>query len=886
MSHRIPLEPNTKLCFYNSKGGVMVYTIIREIGRGGSCIVYEASFATNAGNNALYRIKECYPHYLGITRNADNSLAAAQNDKKKFYELQEKMCEDFSRTNSLFYSDNNYDNITNALDIYRANGTVYTASAFSSEKTLANYKPVSVKECVLLVKKAACILEKIHDCGYLYLDIKPDNVLVVDGFEKRVQLFDFDSLLPVSSIKEKRSGNIRLSYSRGFAPIELQLSQIKKLGFHSDIFEIGALLFYLLFGNTPRAADCENNAVFDFSRMRYDCSKCDDKLFSALTNFFGNTLANYYKDRYPNMKAVAEKLCEIERLADPAVPRIFSSKIIRHGNFVGRTAELCEIEKRLQESDCLFITGMGGIGKSVLVREFLARSNYDISLYMQFEGSIEKTVSSDENISISTLHQSDELHNKERYFTRKLRKIRELIRGKSSIITIDNFSGEIDDDFRAVLETEWNVIVVMRQAPAYANCEKLNISAISDRNALLDIFESNLNRKLSENEVRFFDSIAAKIGGHTLALELIAKQISSSHITLREADLLVTENGFTAIAPEQILHEKDNITASTTIGNIIDKLFDAACLSDEKKTLLKTASLLGVNGIDIKQFREIMRLNSFDDLNGLCRDGWLMINGDTLTMHPVIQEAVRRWDWSEEFLQSADKFFEYFYIEIRLLSTKNNYPKQLQEKCIRLKQSAKRNQILQKNGLAEKLLEERLKSFDDDSPADIKRLVSLVFQTEEILETCKREPIFKQRELYLNLLYLTILNMPLYREDYILARISEICTEKQDFVMSQSEEFLENNECKNPMTIMQIFAKAALIYQDRGRFKEAKNIISRARQFAKKVHHHRAYAVYYDMVSTYYDDLLDGHYDTEEPREILLRSRMLENIDLNAVWNK
>ena len=83
MDFRIALEPQTKLSFYDKSGGEICYTIVREIGRGSSCIVYEASHETNTEINRLYRIKECYPYmkkYVSfMSANAPRGLVAYKN---------------------------------------------------------------------------------------------------------------------------------------------------------------------------------------------------------------------------------------------------------------------------------------------------------------------------------------------------------------------------------------------------------------------------------------------------------------------------------------------------------------------------------------------------------------------------------------------------------------------------------------------------------------------------------------------------------------------------------------------------------------------------------------------------------------------------------------
>lgn len=55
MDHRIALKPNTPLWLSNDSGEMIHCIIKNEIGRGGSCIVYEAVRITDTGDQTLYR---------------------------------------------------------------------------------------------------------------------------------------------------------------------------------------------------------------------------------------------------------------------------------------------------------------------------------------------------------------------------------------------------------------------------------------------------------------------------------------------------------------------------------------------------------------------------------------------------------------------------------------------------------------------------------------------------------------------------------------------------------------------------------------------------------------------------------------------------------------
>lgn len=907
MDHRIALKPNTQLRLHNDKGEAICCVIESELGRGGSCIVYEASRLTDTGDKTLFRVKEFYPYKLHISRDESNALVPSDPDAPAFFQEQEQLRSDFSRTNRLFYSGTNYSSMINQLDVFSQNGTSYILSAYSSKKTLASYKPETLKGCIALVKQTAHVLDNIHKQGYLYLDVKPDNILMVDGYPKQIQLFDFDSLLPIPGSEqthEQICGNMRLSYSKGFAPIELQTAKVKHLGPHSDAYSVGALLFYLLFGRTPAAPDCEMDATYDFSRISYDYHKCDDHLFRSLAEFFHNALAVYYADRYHSMQEVIAQLQEIEKYADPMIPRIYSTQIARPKIFYGRDREFEELDQLLTDPDhnCLFLTGMGGIGKSAFIREYLTRrkDRFDVILYVHYKGSTGTTISDDRAIEINTLRQEEETWNTTRYFDKKVQKIRELVRGTSSILVMDNFTGEMDDDLRALLSTELKVVLLGRKALSYQSCREMSLSAVSDPASLRHIFESNLGRSITLNEQKSFQKIVKYIQGHTLALELIAKQIANSHITLSRAASLTEGLGFSSIAPERIDYEKDSVPASDTIGNIIDALFSANNLSTEKRSLLKVSSLLGDDSIGINDFQQIMNLPSKDDLNDLIKGGWLTLSGDTISMHHVIWEAVHRWEWASEYIAAAEQFLTYFYMEIRLEATKNNYPKKLQRQLSAVIANPKRRKRMDRTirwlekksdakDLSEKVCHERLSRIQDGSPSDIDKLTKLLALAESIISQCQREQAIYDTVIFTDFEVTVLLYMPRYREDFIFSEISRILAE--NILAIGAGYFSAYAKAKNDLkqdapTIMRLYELVFSIYAAHGDKVAMKDLLDHAGKLARKSRQRITCGIYYNMVANYCDALLDGAYDTEGPGEEALLNRMLDAIDKTLRYSK
>lgn len=878
MDSRIALAANTQLHFQNKEGGAVRYTIIKEIGRGGSCIVYDATYETNTGDLKYVRIKECYPFKLRIERTNDGSLRADSADADQFEVAQNKFRSDFSLGNGLFYAEGLYDAITTTIDIYSGNGTTYLVSTFSPENTLATYRPQSLRVCVTLAKQVAQIIKRIHNEGFLYLDTKPDNVLVLDTYATRVQLFDFDSLIRMDAKGQCASvdpRSVRVSFSKGFAAIELQMGKVKKLGRHTDVYGVGALLFYLLFGTTPTAADCESDAVYDFAKCQYAGENYPDKLFFALTDFFHNALANFYLDRYSDMEKVVETLSKIEVLSDPAKPYIKSSVITAPVATVGRQHELKALSAWLEDDSlpCAFVTGMGGIGKSTLVRAFLAQESntFDNLLYLPFNGSLARTLTDDNAALIHTVEKYEK-ETLDEYYRRKLRAFSEIVKGTRSVLVIDNYSGEVSKELAEVIAVGWKVIIISRKSPADSAYPVIPIDALTEQADLYKLFENNLGGKLQSADHGYLDNIICRIKGHTLVLELIARQIASSYLTLKEASELVDTHGFTAMAPEKVIYSKDADVYPETLRNIITALFEADHLSVQMKDLLKVMSLIDGAGIDIRLLHDVLAIESKDDANTLIRDGWMVLDDKIISLHPVIQETVHCWGWSDTAKTYAIKLMEYLFCELKAEEHREDYPKKLLWIMEASQESFQKHPRLKKwfdrftesQGYIGETVRQRYERCEDWSPADHKKIAFYVRLAEGILDNCKREPILQEEKIYFDLLYRVVINMPRHREDFILER---------------AEELIASPRSQNGFTIMKLYDCILSIYQERKDFDAAEMKLREAEKAAKKFGHNYVWAQYYSLLSAFYDHVLGGAYDAVEANEELLLKKMMDATD-------
>ncbi|BCJ96724.1 hypothetical protein acsn021_42930 [Anaerocolumna cellulosilytica] len=127
----------------------------------------------------------------------------------------------------------------------------------------------------------------------LYLDLKPDNLIISDGV---VRLIDFGASVPKKEV-HKRSFSLG---TKGYAAPELYTKTTPDE--RTDIYGIGALLYYIVTGY-PYELELGQAAR---KNLELQCSK-------ALANCIQRCLRANSSFRYPSVAALNKKLSELKR---------------------------------------------------------------------------------------------------------------------------------------------------------------------------------------------------------------------------------------------------------------------------------------------------------------------------------------------------------------------------------------------------------------------------------------------------------------------------------------------------------------------------------------------------------------------------------------------
>ena len=162
---------------------------------------------------------------------------------------------------------------------------------------------------------------------------------------------------------------------------------------------------------------------------------------------------------------------------------------------------------------------------------------------MEYTGDIIRTFADDRQLQLSSLRRQSDEGIKD-YFDHKLAAFSDICTDKRVLMVIDNFSGLISKDMSRMLDYGYDVIITTRNEPPKNSFASIEVTAIPDTAKLFELVSLNMGRTLVKVERECFEEIFRLVHGHTLTLELIARQINAGHIDVQAALELIRANGF------------------------------------------------------------------------------------------------------------------------------------------------------------------------------------------------------------------------------------------------------------------------------------------------------------------------------------------------------
>ena len=237
------LQPSTTL-----QGGK--YRIERVLGQGGFGITY---LAEQVSLGRKVAIKEFFMKDFCLRDDVTNSVSTPSTGSSQQVEMYKKKF--IKEANNLARL--KHPNIISIIEVFEENETVYYAMPYLSGGSLHDYVKthgaLSESEAMKYVRQIANALkymqEEMHIC---HLDVKPANILIDD--HGSAILIDFG----ISKNYDEQGGQTSttpVGKSDGYAPIEQYVAMgVSDFSPVSDVYALGATLFFLLHGKSPVSA--------------------------------------------------------------------------------------------------------------------------------------------------------------------------------------------------------------------------------------------------------------------------------------------------------------------------------------------------------------------------------------------------------------------------------------------------------------------------------------------------------------------------------------------------------------------------------------------------------------------------------------------------------
>lgn len=330
------------------------YRVVREIGRGGMGVVYEAWDERLRRPLAL--------KFLPAALRADAEARARFLDEARAASALEHPA------------------ICTVYDLGETDdGRQFIAMAYSRGRTLEDRLrdgPVPVDRAVDWALQVADGLGRAHAAGIVHRDVKPSNLLVTeDGGSspagERIKILDFGVAklegAATATARPTRAGT-RIGTPAYMAP---EQARGERIDGRADLFALGAVLYEMLTGR--RAFDGETPET----TLRAVESEEPPPLRSlrpeapeALERVLVRCLAKDREDRFAAAAELIRALAAVrDGTAPPAAPPADATLPAPLTRFVGREREVERVLEELAATRLLTLTGPGGTGKTRLAVE-------------------------------------------------------------------------------------------------------------------------------------------------------------------------------------------------------------------------------------------------------------------------------------------------------------------------------------------------------------------------------------------------------------------------------------------------------------------------------------------------------------------------------------
>ncbi len=225
------------------------YRIIRVLGQGGFGITY---LAENIYLDKRVAIKEFFPKDFCGRDNTSHLTLGTQNNADTVARLKDRFLKEARNIAKL-----DHPGIIKIHDIFEENNTAYYVMDYiegdNLNEMVKRNGPIPEDKAVSYIRKVGDALDYIHSRNMTHFDVKPANIVVRRSDDMPI-LLDF-GLSKQYDAQGDATSTLMQGVSHGYSPIELyNPGSISSFSPQTDVYSLGATLYYLLTATVPPAA--------------------------------------------------------------------------------------------------------------------------------------------------------------------------------------------------------------------------------------------------------------------------------------------------------------------------------------------------------------------------------------------------------------------------------------------------------------------------------------------------------------------------------------------------------------------------------------------------------------------------------------------------------
>lgn len=318
---------------------------------------------------------------------------------------------------------------------------------------------------------------------------------------------------------------------------------------------------------------------------------------------------------------------------------------------IGREDELINIRETISQKGIVVLKGIGGIGKTTIVREYVRKNHTSFLSIIWIRisdisggllGNVVSTFGNDEILFSNLRLEFNPKVDVEIRFSKVINALQNL-KGPNLLI-IDNANSSIEKNIHKLPKGQnWQTLISSRQK--IRNIPTIEIGQLT-LNSAVELFKIHFYGRFNLTELK---ELIKYVGCHPLSIEMVAKvldinnslKIVDAFELIKRGNLNSSELNF----PIGVLHNLNG--EEVEIYQYLISLFDISSLNKNEKDLLTVFSYLPSRPIEGETLRRMLCLEKEDSLvywitiNSLSVKGFLTRIKSTYSCHSLIQEVSR-----------------------------------------------------------------------------------------------------------------------------------------------------------------------------------------------------------------------------------------------------